>query len=132
MQSVGISGLSAASGAWGWSTITPAAMVQLLALLQGGKILTPADRALALSLMQNIESDERVGVGTMAPAGATVALKDGWVNEPDGLWAMNSSGIVTLGGETYIIAVYTGEGNTLDDGWAITEHVCDAVARALV
>jgi beta-lactamase class A len=131
MQSVGISGLSAASGAWGWSTITPAAMVQLLARLQGGMILTPADRALALNLMEHIESDERVGVGTMAPTGATVALKDGWVNEPDGLWAMNSSGIVTVGGETYIIAVYTGQGATLDDGWAITEHVCDAVARAL-
>jgi beta-lactamase class A len=131
MQHVGISGLSAASGAWGWSTITPTAMTRLLTLLQGGKILTPADRALALNLMENIESDERVGVGTMAPPGATVALKDGWVNEPDGLWAVNSSGIVTVGGETYIIAVYTGQGETLQDGWAITERVCDEVARAL-
>jgi beta-lactamase class A len=131
MQSVGISGLNAASGAWGWSTISPAAMVRLLALLQGGQILTPADRALAFNLMENVESDERVGVGTMAPSGAMVALKDGWVNEPDGLWAMNSSGIVMVHGETYIIAIYTGEGATLDDGWAITEHVCDAVARAL-
>jgi beta-lactamase class A len=131
MQSVGISGLSASSGTWGWSTITPTAMVQLLARLQAGTILTAADRALALNLMENVESDEQVGVGTMAPAGATVALKDGWVNEPDGLWAMNTSGIVTVGDETYIIAVYTGEGDTLDDGWAIAEHVCDAVARAL-
>ncbi|HEV2236604.1 MAG TPA: serine hydrolase [Ktedonobacterales bacterium] len=131
MQGVGISGLDAAAGAWGWSTITPTAMVRLLGLLQAGAILTPADRALALNLMENVESDEQVGVGTTAPAGATVALKDGWVNEPDGLWAMNSSGIVTVGGETYIIAVYTGEGQTLDDGWAITEHVSDAVARAL-
>jgi beta-lactamase class A len=131
MQSVGINGLSAASGAWGWSTITPTAMTQLLTLLQGGKILTPADRALALNLMENIESDERVGVGTMAPPGATVALKDGWVNEPDGLWAVNSSGIVMVGTETYIIAVYTGQGETLEDGWAITERVCDEVARAL-
>jgi hypothetical protein len=79
-----------------------------------------------------VESGEQAGVGTMAPAGETVALKVGWVNELDGLWAMNSSGLVIVGGETYIIAVYTGSNASLDDGWAIAEHVCEAVARALV
>ena len=45
------------------------------------------------------------------------ALKDGWVPGPDGLWAVNSSGIVTLGGETYLIAVHTQHLSALERGW---------------
>ncbi len=131
MQSVGIPGLSADPDAWGWSTVSPMAMVRLLTLLQQGKVLNAQDRALALNLMKNIESDQQTGVGDTAPSGATVAMKDGWVNGPDGQWAMNSSGIVTVGGETYIIAVYTQEEDTLDAGWAITRQVCGQVAQLL-
>jgi hypothetical protein len=58
-------------------------------------------------------------------------MKDGWVPGPDNLWAMNSSGIVTLGSETYIIAVYTQEQNQLQDGWTITQHVCGGVGQLL-
>jgi beta-lactamase class A len=132
MQSVGIPGLSADPDAWGWSTVSPLAMVRLLTLLHQGKMLNAPDRALALNLMENIESDQQTGVGDTAPPGATVAMKDGWVNGPDGQWAMNSSGIVTVGKETYIIAVYTQEEDTLDAGWAITRQVCGQVAQLLV
>ena len=58
-------------------------------------------------------------------------MKDGWVPGPDNLWAMNSSGIVTVGSETYIIAVYTQHENELQDGWNITDHVCGAVGQLL-
>jgi hypothetical protein len=44
---------------------------------------------------------------------------------------MNSSGIVTLDSETYIISVYTDEQNSLADGQAIAEHFCGAVASLL-
>lgn len=132
LQSIGINGMDIEPDSFGWSLITPLTMVSLLTKLYEGTILTPTDRALALSLMEQIEPDQQVGVGDTAPAGATVAMKDGWVVGPDGLWNMNSSGIVTLGSETYIIAVYSQGQNTLDDGHAIVQYVCGAVAALLL
>lgn len=131
LNSVGVSGIAPDPDGWGYSTTTPLAMVQLLTLLQTGKVLSAQDRGLAFNLMENIESDQQTGVGDTAPSGATVAMKDGWVPGPDNLWAMNSSGIVTLGSETYIIAVYTQHQNQLQDSWNITEHVCGAVGQLL-
>ena len=72
-----------------------------------------------------------MGVGDTAPSGATVAMKDGWLPGPDSLWAMNSSGIVTVNQETYIIAVYTRGQGTLEDGQSIARHVCGTVASLL-
>ena len=127
-----ISGFEPDYDNWGWSTISPLAMVQVLTALHDGRVLTAQDRALALSLMAQIEPDQQTGVGSTAPQGADYWMKDGWVPAPDGLWAMNSSGIVTRSGETYIIAVYSQEKNSLDDGWAIAEHVCGAVGKVLM
>lgn len=132
MQKIGISGVNPNGDAWGYSTISPQAMVNLLTLLYTGKILTPSHRNLALSLMEQVEPDQQVGVGDTAPSGATVALKDGWVTDDNNFWVMNSSGIVTLGQETYIIAVYTQGLNSLDDGQAIARHVAGAVASQLL
>ena len=131
LQRIGVSGLDADPDAFGWSLISPLAMVTLLTKLHEGAILTARDRQLALSLMEQIEPDQQVGVGDTAPPGATVAMKDGWVVGPDGLWTMNSSGIVTVGAETYIIAVYTQDQNTLADGQAAAQHVCATVAGLL-
>ncbi len=138
LNQIQITGLDPDDAAWGYSTISPLTMVKLLTLLNAGKILTQPDRNLAFNLMENIESDQQVGVGDTAPNGATVAMKDGWLQAdgpagPEtGPWAMNSSGIVTLGKENYIVSVYTDNNNALADGQAITEHVCRMVASALI
>ncbi len=131
LQRIGIRGLDPDPDAWGYSLVSPLTMVNILTLLYEGKILTAQDRHLAFYLMEHIEPDQQVGVGDTAPGGATVAMKDGWLPGPDDLWAMNSSGIVMLSGETYIIAVYTHEQGSLDDGQAIARHVCGAVAELL-
>jgi beta-lactamase class A len=131
MQKIGINGFTPNYDSWGYSTITPQAMVDLLTLLQNGKILNSNHRTLALNLMKNVEPDQRVGVGDTAPPNAIVALKDGWVTGYDGLWAVNSSGIVTAGRETYIISVYTQGQQTLEDGESITRKVCGTVAALL-
>jgi beta-lactamase class A len=131
LRKIGIAGLDPDPDAWGYSLITPLAMVNLLTDLSEGTILTAHDRDLALSLMAQVESDQQVGVGDSAPRGASVAMKDGWLPGPDGLWAMNSSGIVTVGRETYIISVYTQEQRALGDGQAIARHVCSTVASLL-
>jgi hypothetical protein len=132
MQRIGITGLYSNPHAWGWSLITPLTMVRLLTDLYRGSILTAGDRHLALYLMEHVEVDQRAGVGDTAPAGAIVAMKDGWVPGPDGLWAVNSSGIVITGRETYIIAVYTKENSSLGAGWATVRQVCRMVASRLL
>jgi len=131
MQKIGLNGLIPDNDAWGYSTITPQTMVDLLTLLYNGKILNRNHRALTLNLMEHVEPDQQVGVGDTAPNNATVALKDGWVTSDDGLWVMNSSGIVTIGNETYIIAVYTQEQSALEDGESIARRVCGSVASLL-
>ena len=132
MQSLHIGNFSAFQAAWGYSTVSPLSMVRLLTLLHDGKILTAPDRRLALYLMEHIESDETEGVGTATAKDATVAMKDGWVPAPDGLWVMNTSGIVTLGPETYVISVYSQEDSSLDEGWVIAEQVCALVSQQLL
>lgn len=131
MRAWGIGDYASDPNGWGWGQWSPADMAHLLALLQSGQVLNGSDRALALNLMQRVESDQRFGVGDTAPGNATVAMKDGWVPEPDGAWAVNTSGIVTIGGETYIVTVYTKQQNSFGSGQDIVNHVCAAVAQAL-
>ncbi len=130
-QRIGITGLYPNPNAWGYSLITPLTMVNLLTRLYQGTILTAHDRNLALSLMERVEADQRGGVGDTAPIGATVAMKDGWVIGPDGLWAVNSSGIVTLARETYIIAVYTKGEPSVGAGLNVIRQICRTVASQL-
>jgi beta-lactamase class A len=132
MQRIGITGLSPDPNAWGWSLITPLTMVKLLTRLYEGDILTARDRHLALYLMEQVEADQRVGIGDTAPIGSIVAMKDGWVPGPSGLWAANSSGIVMMGRETYIIAVYTKENSSLGAGWSVVQQVCRMAASRLL
>jgi hypothetical protein len=132
LQSVGVSDFHPDNiDGWGWSTISPRSMVRLLTLLHNGQVLTKQDRQLALYLMNHIQADEQNGVGDTAPPGATVEMKDGWVPGPDGLWVMNTTGIVTVGGETYAISVYTDDDDSLQQGWDITRHVCQLVGQLL-
>jgi Beta-lactamase enzyme family len=131
MRKVGIAGY-VPSIHWGYSSITPTAMVALLGKLHAGTILSAADRKLALGLMEHVQAGQRSGVGDSSPAGATIAMKDGWVPGPDGQWEVNSSGIVTVGSETYIISVYTTDSATSGAGFAITRHVCEIVGDRLV
>jgi hypothetical protein len=90
----GISGLvpEGAGASWGYTTIHPSTMVAILEKLRLGRLTNSTDRAYALSLMRHVISSQRFGVGTGSPSGATVAMKNGWVPGPDGLWAVNSSG----------------------------------------
>lgn len=119
---------------YGYSGFTPAAMVALLTRLHEGTILNASDRALALRLMEHVTPSQRVGVGDSSPAGARVALKDGWITAPDaaGPTVMNSSGIVTLGAQTYIISVYTERDRSYAAGFQIVRHVCKVVGQRLM
>jgi beta-lactamase class A len=134
MRQVGLSGLRPSSPArgWGWSTITPRTMAALLQRLNAGTILTAKSRALALDLMENVQPSQQWGLGDTRPAGATVALKNGWTLGPDGLWVANSSGIVTAGDEVYVISVYTKGDHTVAEGKGIVSHICEVIGERLV
>jgi hypothetical protein len=120
------------SWGWGWGTLTPDAMVRLLTLFQqGGVLSSAADTKLARTLMSHIEADQRFGVGTTAPRGATVLMKNGWNPGPDGWWVVNSSGIVITRTATYVIAVYTAHLSSFEEGLEMVTHVCAVVAARL-
>jgi beta-lactamase class A len=135
MSGIGLSGLVPNKpGEWGHSTITPATMVALLTKLHQGTILTEPHRLLALGYMEHVDSNGRVGVGDSSPAGATIAMKDGWTSALDGTgtYVVNTSGIVTLAAETYIISVYTDHDRSYGEGWEIIRHVCKVVGQDLM
>ncbi|HEY7125486.1 MAG TPA: serine hydrolase [Ktedonobacterales bacterium] len=131
LQRIGVAGLVPENDDLLYSEAQPLAMVQLLSMLYQGKVLTSQDRALVFSLLEHTPPDQQVGVGDTRPQGASVVMQDGWVMGTDGLWAMNSSGIVTVNGETYIISVYSAHLPTLADGQAIARQVCTRVAALL-
>ena len=117
---------------WGWGTITPATMARLFVLLEQGAILAePTDEALARKLLGNVIGGQRTGVGTTAPRGSTVLMKNGWVPGPDGLWVFNSSGIVTTDSGSWVIAAYTAHNASLGQGQSIVVNICRMITAAL-
>jgi hypothetical protein len=130
MATIGVGDYVPCSDGWGCARASAADMVHALTLLDKGQILTADDRQLALGLMREIEADQRMGAGETAPSGATVYMKDGWLNYPDPtLWNLNTSGIIVAGKETYILSVYSQ--NQSGEDWSKVDHVCALVAKAL-
>ncbi len=105
---------------WGLTSTTPADQLVLLRELVDGPLLSPADRGYAVSLMENVETDQRWGVSAGVPAGVRVALKNAWVplSPADTDWQINSEGWISGGGRDYLIAVLT-TGNP-DEQYGIT------------
>lgn len=130
MQSLGITGLQINGEAFGYSTITPRAMTQLLTALDAGTFLNATDRAYVLDLMSHVDDSEQFGLGQSAPAGAQVALKDGWLADDSG-WYTDSVGIVTLGNAHYIISIFGQQSDSLDDGWATVNSFCAKLMTSL-
>jgi hypothetical protein len=97
---------------WGLTTTVPYDQLSLLKqLIAPGPrpLLSDAERSYALSLMENVASDQRWGISGGVPAGVTVALKNGWLplNGANTDWQVNSIGWVSGDGRDYLIAVLT-------------------------
>jgi hypothetical protein len=97
---------------WGLTTTVPGDQLTLLKQLVvpgAHPLLSAAQRSYALSLMENVTSDQRWGVSGGVPAGVSVALKDGWLplDDADTNWQVNSVGWVSGDGRDYLIAVLT-------------------------
>jgi hypothetical protein len=116
-------------------------LVQLLdeVVGSGPSPLTDDSRALARSLMENVDPAQAWGVSAGVPDGWTVALKNGWWLTgpqdigPAGLWRINTVGMVWDGGgrPRWSIAVLGNEWASYDAGVAAVESISAQVAATL-
>jgi beta-lactamase class A len=89
-----------------WGAIETTALDQLKLLktitLPNG-ILTNMSRSYEMDLMENVNYEERFGIGTGTPSSAVIGLKDGWYPESDTGWQLNSTGFVKSGRRFYLL-----------------------------
>lgn len=124
-------------------TFTTTSATDLITLLrnlvQPGPLSSSA-RSYALNLMRNVESDQRWGVGVVADKGTDFANKNGWLsidnsNGPgetdNGLWAVNSVGVVTIDKQQVLMAVMTRHRPDFDSGVDLVQKLARAIAPAV-
>jgi beta-lactamase class A len=131
LASIGINDVQLTLDGFGSTYMPPQDMITILEDLRTASVLTPSDCQYVLSLMGQVESDERMGVGDTAPPGATVELKDGYGEEDDGLNVMVTVGIVTYQGQVYDVSVFTRREEELQTGIDNVNTICQDVALAL-
>jgi hypothetical protein len=94
------------SDAWGLTTSVPMDQLALLRnLVAPSHVLAKVQRRYALGLMEHVVADQRWGVSAGVPPNATVALKNGWLPNSQGIWQTNSIGWVDGDRRDYLIAV---------------------------
>ena len=130
LHKVGIDDYVSCDGGWGCAELSPASMTKLVTMLYQGKILTKDHQQLALHLMNSVDPGMQWGVGDTAPKGSTFYMKDGWLNVTSWTdWALNTTGVVVAGNETYAITVFS-QHNTSED-WSKLEKVCGDAATLM-
>jgi hypothetical protein len=96
----------ATDGVWGSTTTTALDRLAMIrTLVEPNPLLTDASRAYVLGLMEHVTPSQDWGATGGVPAGATVALKNGFA-VIDG-WQINTTGWVSGDGRDYLIAVLT-------------------------
>jgi hypothetical protein len=131
LKKVGVTDYVPCADGWGCAKLSPASMTRLVTLLYQGQILTKDHQQLALKLMNSIAPGETWGVGDTAPKGSTFYMKDGWWPVYDNWndWALNTTGVVVAGSETYVITVLS-QHSTSED-WSKVNKVCGDVAKLM-
>jgi len=96
------------NGYWGLTQTSVLDQVKLMRdYAYPNALLSPAERAYGLQLMEHVVSWERWGVSGGLPTGVTIALKNGWLPIGAGGWEINSIGYINGDGRNYTIAVLT-------------------------
>ncbi|MFF7593104.1 serine hydrolase [Kitasatospora purpeofusca] len=117
-------------GYWGLTSTTADDQLRLLRqVFTDDSLLSPASRAYIRELLDQVEDDQRWGVGAAASDGG-FEVKNGWLpRDTDGLWVINSIGRVERDGHELLIAVVS-DGNPTDtDGMDLVESVARAAAE---
>jgi len=105
--------------AWGLTQVTAPDSVRLLRrFVSPNGLLDSSSRSYGLHLMEHVTPSQRWGVSGGVPAGVTVALKNGWLPQPNTAWTVNSLGWIHGRRRDYIIAVLTDRNFSL--GYAVS------------
>jgi hypothetical protein len=115
-------------GYWGLTRTTAADQVRLLTLLvTPNGLLDASSRAYILGLMHSVTPEQAWGITAGAASGVTVAVKNGWLDDDNGGWHINSLGVFTGGRHTYVMAVTTDDNPSEDYGIGTIETIAAAV-----
>ncbi len=119
-------------GYWGDTLTTAADRVRLLGALTGRVgPLNGASTAYARILLANVESDQAWGVTAAARTGESTIVKNGWWQNDDGGWIVNSVGAID-GPHTHVdIAVLSVGSSDQATGIEVVEHVAELTRRYL-
>ena len=120
------------AGYYGLTTSCAADQLALLENLVSDGPLTRQSRKYALSLLDDVEADQRWGVPAAADRDTRFVVKNGWMPADDGGWIVNSDGIITVGSDRLLMAVMTRDNATEQDGITLVESIARRVATALV
>ncbi len=110
----------------GWGLTTTSALDEVTLVSRfayPNGILSTSSREYGLNLMEQVETDQDWGISAGVPAGATVALKNGWLPLGPNDWQVNSIGWVSGAGHSYVLAVLTTGSPTEADGIDTIEAV---------
>jgi len=119
-------------GAWGLTRITAADETRLLwLLLTANRVLDPASRHYALTLMADVIPAQRWGVPAGAPRSLVVHVKNGWLPFAPYGWRINSIGGFTGHNTRYSIVVLTQDNPTMAYGVGTVEAIARVVNRDL-
>ncbi|MGW6599812.1 serine hydrolase [Streptomyces sp. NPDC055036] len=115
-------------GYWGLTQINAADQLRLMELLTSANpVLDDEHRAYALGLMNKVIPSQRWGVPTGAPSGATVHVKNGWLQRSSGGWRVHSVGAFTGQGHDYGLAVLTADNTDMPASVAVIENIARVV-----
>ena len=103
-------GFTETTPSWGWglTETTPEDQLVLLKhIALPSSVLSNESQIYERSLMEHVYSSERFGIPQGVPTDATVGVKNGWYNEKDTGWQVNSAGYVHRGDTFYLACVET-------------------------
>jgi beta-lactamase class A len=120
-------------GHWGLTRTTPLDETRLMLQLVQPHVLRAGSARYALHLMRHVTPTQRWGVSAGAPAGVSVALKNGWLPVHDDYrnWTVNSVGYVAGAGTRYVIAILSSHDPSESYGIATVQHLSALVASVL-
>ncbi|MFB9769891.1 serine hydrolase [Lactiplantibacillus modestisalitolerans] len=134
-QQLGMTSTTANLTSWSMTKTTPADQVKLLrAIFYPSNYLSKQSKQTIQHLMGTVSDEQSWGVSRSAP---DYQLKNGWMNLSDnGLgWQVNSIGHVydeANDADGYVIAIYTNQDATMQDGVTLVEKLAAATRKVLL
>jgi len=118
--------------AWGFSTTSALDQVTLLKnIFYKSNVFTAGTQEYMQQLMNEVAVDQSWGVTAGVGSDGQIQLKNGWLDDEDGSWIINSIGHVSTNNTDYVIAVLTEENDTESDGISLIEQLSKATYQTL-